>query len=227
MSVDTGQLRIPFARLGRLRVVPVAVVADAATAAPLGEALKAGGLPCVEVTLRTPAAMKALSVLAEDRDLLVGAGTVTRAEQVGPAVLAGAQFVVSPGFSPSVVAACQELGIPVLPGAATATEVLMALDAGLNCVKFFPAEAAGGLPALSALSAPYGGVQFVPTGGITAESMPSYLAHPAVLAVGGSWMVPPRLLAAGRFDEVSRLTEAAVAAAHPQDAPSEREVARG
>lgn len=226
MSTD-GDLRLPFARLGQLRVVPVAVVADAATAAPLGAALKAGGLPCVEVTLRTPAAMEALSILAEDLGLIVGAGTVTRAEQVLPAVLAGARFVVSPGFSPSVVAACQEAGIPVLPGVATATEVLMALDAGLNCVKFFPAEAAGGLPALSALSAPYGGVRFVPTGGITVETMPSYLAHPAVLAVGGSWMVPPRLLADGRFDEVTRLTEAAMAAAHPLDVSHEREVARG
>jgi 2-dehydro-3-deoxyphosphogluconate aldolase/(4S)-4-hydroxy-2-oxoglutarate aldolase len=224
MSVDSKQLRVPIARLARLRVVPVAVVADAATAAPLGAALKAGGLPCVEVTFRTPAAMTALSVLAEDPDLLVGAGTVTRAEQVEPAVAAGAQFVVSPGFSPSVVAACQELGIPVLPGAATATEVLMALDAGLNCVKFFPAEASGGLPALSALSAPYGDVGFVPTGGITPDTLPAYLAHPAVLAVGGSWMVAPKLLAAHRFDEITRLTEAAMSLAHPDGAPPQREV---
>lgn len=188
------------------------VVLDRAQdAAPLGRALLAGGLPCAEVTFRTPAAAEAIRELAADPRLLVGAGTVVRADQVDIAVAAGAAFVVSPGFSLAVVRRCQQVGVPVLPGVATPSEVMMALDAGLAAVKFFPAEANGGVSALKALSAPFGGMRFVPTGGITAGNLSAYLAVSSVLAVGGSWMVAPALIAAGDFDEVARLTSEAVA----------------
>jgi 2-dehydro-3-deoxyphosphogluconate aldolase/(4S)-4-hydroxy-2-oxoglutarate aldolase len=199
--------------LGGARVVPVVVIDDPALAAPLGEALLAGGLGCAEVTLRTPAALAALRELAAQPRLLVGAGTVVTAGQAEQAVAAGARFIVSPGFSRTVVRRCRELGVPVLPGVATATELMAALDEGVELVKFFPAQALGGVPMLRALAAPFGGVRFVPTGGITAELLPQYLAVPAVAAVGGSWMVAPQLLRAKRFDEVTALTAAAVAAA--------------
>lgn len=198
-------------RLAALRVVPVVVLDRAQDAAPLGRALLAGGLPCAEVTFRTPAAAEAIRELAADPRLLVGAGTVVRADQVDIAVAAGAAFVVSPGFSLAVVRRCQQVGVPVLPGVATPSEVMMALDAGLAAVKFFPAEANGGVSALKALSAPFGGMRFVPTGGITAGNLSAYLAVSSVLAVGGSWMVAPALIAAGDFDEVARLTSEAVA----------------
>lgn len=198
-------------RLAALRVVPVVVLDRAQDAAPLGRALLAGGLPCAEVTFRTPAAAEAIRELATDPRLLVGAGTVVRADQVDIAVAAGAAFVVSPGFSLAVVRRCQQVGVPVLPGVATPSEVMMALDAGLAAVKFFPAEANGGVSALKALSAPFGGMRFVPTGGITAGNLSAYLAVSSVLAVGGSWMVAPALIAAGDFDEVARLTSEAVA----------------
>ena len=198
-------------RLAVLRLVPVVVLDRVADAAPLGAALKAGGLPCVEVTFRTPAAEAAIKEMSSDPSLLIGAGTVVRAEQVDAALNAGASFVVSPGFSLAVVRRCQELGVPVLPGVATPSEVMMALDAGLDAVKFFPAETNGGVPALRAIAAPFAPMRFVPTGGVTASNLPDYLAVPSVLAVGGSWMVAPKLVAAGNFDEVTRLTAEAVA----------------
>lgn len=212
-AVQAAGGRSVFEELGRLRVLPVAQVDDPATAEWLGDALLRGGLPCVEVTLRAPRALEALALLAERRELMVGAGTVTRAAQVDQVVAAGATFVVSPGFSAGVVARCRRLGVPVLPGVATGTEVMMALDEGLEHVKFFPAQTSGGVAALSALGAPFAGVRFVPTGGITPQLMGSYLAHPVVLAVGGSWMVSPRLLAEGRADVVQRLAAEAVEAA--------------
>jgi 2-dehydro-3-deoxyphosphogluconate aldolase/(4S)-4-hydroxy-2-oxoglutarate aldolase len=185
------------------RYVPVVVLADAADAAPLAEALVAGGLPIAEVTFRTPAAEQALKTLAADTRLLVGAGTVFTRDQVDRAVAAGAQFVVSPGFSPSVVRHGRELGVPVLPGVATATELMAALDEGVDVVKFFPAEQLGGVGTLRALAAVFGGVRFVPTGGITAGLARSYLDVPAVAAVGGSWMVAPELIRAGAFDQIT------------------------
>jgi 2-dehydro-3-deoxyphosphogluconate aldolase/(4S)-4-hydroxy-2-oxoglutarate aldolase len=197
-------------RLGRLRLVPVAIVEDLAHAEPLAQALVAGGLPCVEVTMRTPAAERVLARMAEDPHLLVGAGTVVRPEQVERVVAAGARFVVTPGFSASVVAACRDVGVPVIPGVATATEVVMGLDAGLDVLKFFPAEASGGLDVLAALSAPFAGTRFIPTGGISLHNAGSYLGHPAVLAVGGSWMVAPALLSAGDFAGIEQRTREAV-----------------
>lgn len=197
----------------RPRLIPVVVLDRVEDAWPLGQALKAGGLPCAEVTLRTAAAEEAIRELAKDPDMLVGAGTVVTAEQVDLAVAAGACFVVSPGFSAAVVRRCLALGVPVLPGVATATEVMMALDAGLDAVKFFPAESSGGVAALRALTAPFSSMRFVPTGGVTAATLAGYLGVPRVLAVGGSWMVAPALLAAGDFAEVTRLTAEAVAIA--------------
>lgn len=197
--------------LARHRVVPVVVLDDVDRADALGAALVAGGLPVAEVTFRSPAAAGVLRRLADRGDLAVGAGTVLTAEQVDLAHSSGARFVVSPGLSAAVIDRCRVLGVPVLPGVSTASEIMQALDLGLDLVKFFPAEPNGGLPAIRALAAAFRQVRFVPTGGITADLAPSYLAHPAVAAVGGSWMVPPDLLAAGRWDEVSAFCAATVA----------------
>jgi 2-dehydro-3-deoxyphosphogluconate aldolase/(4S)-4-hydroxy-2-oxoglutarate aldolase len=195
------------------RLMPVVVVRDPAHAEPLGAALLAGGLRTAEVTFRTDAAAEAIRRMAQDERLVVGAGTVLTREQVDQAVAAGARYVVTPGFSVKVVEHCAQVGVPVFPGVATATEVQMALDAGLSTVKFFPAEQLGGVAMLKALTAPYGKVRFIPTGGISAANLADYLALPAVYAAGGSWMVAPDLLAAGAFDEIERLTADAVALA--------------
>jgi 2-dehydro-3-deoxyphosphogluconate aldolase/(4S)-4-hydroxy-2-oxoglutarate aldolase len=199
--------------IGAARVLPVVVLRDAKAAEPLAGALLDGGLRCAEVTFRTDAAAEAIGIMARRRDLLVGAGTVLTPEQVDRAVDAGARFVVSPGFGPAVVRRCAERAVPVFPGVATATEIQMALDAGLRTVKFFPAEQLGGAAMVNALAAPFRDVRFIPTGGVTADNLPAYLAVPAVLAVGGTWMVAPALLAAGEWGEVTRRTAAAVAAA--------------
>lgn len=203
--------------IGAGRILPVVVLADPAGAAPLAEALLAGGLRTAEVTFRTPAAADAIAAMAGHPGMLVGAGTVLTVEQVDRAVDAGARFVVSPGFGPAVVRRCQELDLPVFPGVSSATEIQMALDAGLDTVKFFPAEQLGGVGMVSALAAPFRSVRFIPTGGVSAANVADYLAHPAVLAVGGTWMVAPRLLDAGDWAEVTRLTAAAVAAARAAD----------
>lgn len=206
---DTAPLDVP-GELARGRLVPVIVIETPAAAEPLAAALVAGGLRCAEVTFRTDAAEAALRTMAADPRLLVGAGTVVHPDQVDRAVAAGARFIVSPGFSEAVVRRCRDLGVPVFPGVATASELMSALDAGLTVVKFFPAEPLGGVAMLKALAAPFPDVRFIPTGGITAAHLATYLAHPAVLAVGGSWMVAPKLIAAGAWDEISRLTAEAV-----------------
>ncbi|WP_425871260.1 bifunctional 4-hydroxy-2-oxoglutarate aldolase/2-dehydro-3-deoxy-phosphogluconate aldolase [Micromonospora sp. DT62] len=203
------------AAVGAARILPVVVLDAARDAAPLAEALVRGGLPCAEVTFRTDAAAESIRVMSERGDLLVGAGTVLTPAQVDRAVEAGARFVVTPGFSPAVVRRCQEAGVPVFPGVATGTEIQMALDAGLDTVKFFPAEQLGGVAMIKALAAPYRSVRFVPTGGVNTANLSDYLALPAVLAVGGTWMVAPDLIAAGRWDEVAARTAAAVEAARP------------
>ena len=196
--------------IARLRVLPVVVLERADDAANLGQALRAGGLPCAEVTFRTEAAEEAIRELAKDSDMLVGAGTVLRPEQVDLAAAAGARFIVTPGFSPTVVRCCLDRGMPVYPGVATATETQFALEAGLTVVKFFPAEAAGGVGAVKALSAPYPMMRFIPTGGISPRNLAAYLAQRSVLAVGGSWLVAPELIAAGDFEEITRRTADAV-----------------
>jgi len=199
------------------RLVPVVVLDDARDAEPLAEALIAGGLPIAEVTLRTPAALESIAIMARDPNLLVGAGTVVRPDDVARVVDAGARFVVSPGFSPAVVRECQRLGVPALPGIATATELQMALDAGLDTVKFFPASAAGGPAMVKALAAPFTEARFVPTGGIDEASLTSYFAIPSVLAVGGSWMVARKLVVSHDFATVTSLTEQACAAVRALD----------
>jgi 2-dehydro-3-deoxyphosphogluconate aldolase/(4S)-4-hydroxy-2-oxoglutarate aldolase len=199
--------------IGTHRLVPVVVLEDPRAARPLADALVAGGLRCAEVTFRTPAAEAALAAMAEDPRLLVGAGTVVRAEQVDRAVAAGARFVVSPGFSAAVVRRCRQAGVPVIPGVATATEIQAAGEEGLAVLKFFPAEPLGGLAMLTALATPFPEVRFVPTGGIRPAQLAGYLADPRVLAVGGTWMVAPKLVAAGDWDQISRLTAEAVALA--------------
>ncbi|MEU7932861.1 bifunctional 4-hydroxy-2-oxoglutarate aldolase/2-dehydro-3-deoxy-phosphogluconate aldolase [Micromonospora echinofusca] len=203
------------AAVGAARILPVVVLDAARDAAPLADALVRGGLRSAEVTFRTDAAAEAIRVMSERPDLLVGAGTVLTPAQVDQAVEAGARFVVTPGFSPAVVRRCQELGVPVFPGVATGTEIQMALDAGLDTVKFFPAEQLGGVGMIKALAAPYRSVRFIPTGGVNTANLADYLALPAVLAVGGTWMVAPDLIAAGRWDEVAARTAAAVEAARP------------
>lgn len=198
-------------RIGAARLVPVVVLDDAAQAAPLAEALVAGGLPVAEVTFRTAAAVESIKAMSARDDMLVGAGTVLSADQVDAAVDAGASYVVSPGFSESVVRRCAERGVLALPGTVTATEIQAALAAGLRAVKFFPAETSGGAPAIKALAGPFGDLLFVPTGGIGPKNLAQYTAISAVLAVGGSWMVPRDAIAAGDFDRVTTLTAEAVA----------------
>lgn len=200
------------------RLVPVVVLDEAADAKPLAAALVAGNLPVAEVTFRTAAAVEAIRIMADHGDMLVGAGTVLTGQQVDQAVNAGASYIVSPGLSRAVVERCQEHGVPVLPGAVTATEIQAALELGLSTVKFFPAGTSGGAAAISALAAPFGGVRFVPTGGIGPKNLHEYLSIPAVVAVGGSWMVSKDLLRAGDFAQITRLAAEAVAAAGQHNA---------
>ncbi|MFE5144296.1 bifunctional 4-hydroxy-2-oxoglutarate aldolase/2-dehydro-3-deoxy-phosphogluconate aldolase [Streptomyces fagopyri] len=183
----------------------------ATMAGPLAEALVRGGARCAEVTFRTPEAEQVLKAMAAHGGLTAGAGTVLTPEQAERAVAAGARFVVSPGFDPHVVAKCRMSGVPILPCIATATELLRALRAGINTVKLFPAAALGGVPMLKSPAAPFTQVRFVPTGGIGHARMSGYLAHPAVLAVGGSRMATAGHLERGEYPEIRRLTTEAVA----------------
>ena len=197
-------------------LIPVAVIDDHTSAAPLGRALAAAGGQVIEVTFRTAAAERAIADLAEQDALLVGAGTVIRPGQVDAARAAGAQFIVSPGFDLRVVERCLELGLAVVPGVASASEIMAALAAGLSLVKLFPAEPLGGLALLRALHGPFPDVRFIPTGGVTEQNAAGYLRLPYVAAIGGSWMVAPSLIAAGDFDEITRLTANALALTVPQ-----------
>jgi 2-dehydro-3-deoxyphosphogluconate aldolase/(4S)-4-hydroxy-2-oxoglutarate aldolase len=195
------------------RLVPVIEITDVAQALPLAEALVQGGLPVAEVTFRSAAAPESIKRMCTVPGLCVGAGTIINVDQARRALDCGAQYFVSPGLFPKVVAFALENKIPIYPGVATPTDIGTALDLGVNVLKFFPAEALGGLKTLKAFSAPFPQVKFVPTGGINEANLASYLAHPKVVACGGSWMVEKSLLAAGRFDEVARLVAAAVALA--------------
>jgi len=200
-----------LSELRRLRLVPLIVIDDPARAVPLGKALAAGGLPCAEVAFRTPAAREALARMAgECPDVLVGAGTVLSTKQVDYAHAAGARFIVSPGLDERVVRRSQELGLPVFPGVCTPTEIGAALALGLHVVKFFPAESMGGLPFLKAVAAPFGDVEFVPTGGIGESHLASYLAFKRVVACGGSWMAPQQWIADGAFDMIRTAVAKAV-----------------
>ena len=195
----------------KLGIIPVVVIDDAKDAVPLAKALCEGGLPVAEVTFRTDAAEEAIRLMSEAYpEMLVGAGTVLTTEQVDRAVAAGAKFIVSPGLNPKVVKYCQEKNVPITPGTARPTDIEMALELGLEVVKFFPAEQNGGLPMIKAMAAPYTKVKFMPTGGINAKNLKSYLDFDKIIACGGSWMVPKDLVAAGNFDEIKRLTREAV-----------------
>lgn len=195
------------------KLVPVVVLERATDADNLADALVSGGLPVAEVTFRTDAAEDSIRAMSTRGDLIVGAGTVLTVDQVDRAVGAGARFIVSPGTSTKVIEHCQELQIPILPGAVTATEIQMVLDLGLDVVKFFPASTSGGAAAIAALSAPFRGIRFVPTGGVSTANLGDYLRLPCIPAAGGSWMVGPKLIAAGEFDEIQALTTKAVALA--------------
>jgi 2-dehydro-3-deoxyphosphogluconate aldolase/(4S)-4-hydroxy-2-oxoglutarate aldolase len=208
-------MRIPMTQilqqLGTLGLIPVVAIDRAEDAPALAQALLAGGLPCAEITFRTVAAPEAIRLMtATCPDMLVGAGTVLSVEQAQQAVLAGAKFIVSPGFDPDVVAWCLAHAVPVTPGVITPTEVALALKKGLKVLKFFPAEAAGGAAYLKAIAAPYGGAKFIPTGGISANNLAAYLSLPMVHACGGSWMVPKQLISAGNFDKIAAITREAV-----------------
>ena len=198
-----------IALLLRIRVIPVVVLNDANDAAPLGAALQAGGLPLAEVTLRTAAAIESLRILSSNPNIIAGAGTVITADQVDSAVDAGARFIVSPGFSEAVIERAREHAVPVIPGVATATELIRVVALGIDLVKFFPAIPLGEIPAIQALSSAFPGVRFVPTGGVSEQNAVQFLAIDSVVAVGGSWMVPSRLISAGDFAGVQRLAREA------------------
>ena len=197
-------------QIGATGIVPVVVLNKVADAEPLAEALIKGGLPCAEVTFRTDAAEESIrSISKKFPDMFVGAGTVLTTEQVDRAIGAGAKFIVSPGLNPKVVEYCIKKGYPITPGIMTPTELEVALGFGLDVVKFFPAENAGGLKMIKAMSAPYTMMKFMPTGGINATNVRDYLACDKILACGGSWMVKGDLINAGNFAEIEKLTREA------------------
>jgi len=201
-----------FEQFKKIGIIPVVVLDDAKDAAPLAEALCEGGLPCAEVTFRTAAAADVIRIMSEKYpEMLVGAGTVLTKEQVDKAVECGAKFIVSPGLNPEIVKYCIEKGIPITPGTQTPSEMEQAIELGLKVVKFFPAEPAGGLKMIKALAAPYVGLSFMPTGGISAANVREYLKFDRIIACGGSWMVKADLVKAGRFDEIKALTAEAAA----------------
>lgn len=191
-------------------VVPVVVLEDAKDAVPLGQALCEGGIPCAEVTFRTEAAEESIRRMKEAfPDMLVGAGTVLSVEQAERAIKAGAEFIVSPGFDPEVVDYCLKRRIPVFPGCVTPTEITQAVKRGLQVIKFFPAEQYGGLATIRALSAPYPGIRFMPTGGVSPDNLKTYLSCDRIIACGGSWMVKAGMIREGAFDRICEMTKEA------------------
>lgn len=188
--------------IARLQVVPAVVIDDVASAAPLAEAMIRGGLPCVEVTLRTPAALEAIRVLSRMENLSVGAGTVVSLAQLDQALAAGARYIVTPGLDPSIVRACQDKDVAVFPGAVTPTEIMQAASLGLPAVKFFPSHVYGGLSGIEALSGPFPEMKFLPTGGINLTNLATFLSHPNVLACGGTWMAKREWIRDGKFDQI-------------------------
>jgi len=193
-------------------VVPVLVIERLADAAPLARALTAGGLYAIEVTLRTACALEAITAIAaEVPDAVVGAGTVLNGRQYDQATDAGARFIVSPGLTDGLLAAAASSPVPLLPGIANASDLMRGLDAGLTHFKFFPAETSGGAPAIKALGGPFGDVRFCPTGGITLAKAPTYLGLANVLCVGGAWVCPADLVAAGAWDQITDLAREAAA----------------
>ena len=197
-------------KIGQMGIVPVVVLNDVKNAVPLAQSLINGGLPCAEVTFRTEAAQQSIAEISKNfPQMFVGAGTILTTEQVDRAVDAGAKFIVSPGFNPKVVEYCIKKGYPVTPGIMTPTELEMALEFGLDVVKFFPAENAGGLKMIKAMAAPYTKMKFMPTGGINPQNVREYLQCDKILACGGSWMVKGDLINSGNFAEIEKLTKEA------------------
>ena len=195
-------------------VVPVVVLNDADDAIPLADALIKGGLPCAEVTFRTDAAEESIRRICESfPDMLVGAGTVLTTKQVERAHKAGAKFIVSPGFDPEIIDCCISIGLPVLPGCITPSEIAQAVKRGLKVVKFFPAEQSGGVAMIKAMAAPYSMVKFMPTGGISTKNLADYLSCDKILCCGGSWMVKEDLIKSGSFDKITDMTRDATALA--------------
>ncbi|WP_434471130.1 bifunctional 4-hydroxy-2-oxoglutarate aldolase/2-dehydro-3-deoxy-phosphogluconate aldolase [Aeromonas veronii] len=199
-------------QLQALKVIPVIAIEQAEDIIPLGAALANNGLPVAEITFRSAAAVEAIRLLRQSQpEMLIGAGTVLNREQVIVAKEAGATFIVSPGFNPNTVKACQELNIPIIPGVNNPSTIEAALEMGLTTLKFFPAEASGGSAMIKALLAPYTQITLMPTGGISTHNINEYLAIPRVIACGGSWMVDKKLIAEKQWEEIGRLTREAVA----------------
>lgn len=198
-------------KISLIGIVPVVKIEDVEKAVPLAKALYEGGIPVAEITFRTEQAEEAIRRIAKELpDMLVGAGTVLTTEQVDRAVNAGAKFVVSPGFNPTVVEYCVNKGIPITPGCINPSDVERAIGFGLEVVKFFPAEACGGIKMIKALAGPFGNIKFMPTGGIDANNLNEYLSFPKVLACGGSWMVPEKAIKAGEFEKITSLAREAM-----------------
>ncbi|EMF9031856.1 bifunctional 4-hydroxy-2-oxoglutarate aldolase/2-dehydro-3-deoxy-phosphogluconate aldolase [Vibrio parahaemolyticus] len=199
-------------QLKALKVIPVIAIDKAEDIIPLGKILAENGLPAAEITFRSAAAAEAIRLLRETQpDMLIGAGTVLNREQAIAAKEAGATFIVSPGFNPNTVKACQEIGIDIVPGVNNPSTVEAALEMGLTTLKFFPAEASGGINMMKSLLAPYTDIELMPTGGINPANIKDYLAIPRVLACGGTWMVDKKLIEEGNWEELARLTREAVA----------------
>lgn len=193
-------------------VIPVVVIDDAADAVPLAKALVAGGLPAIEITLRTDAGLEAIKQVADNvPDAIVGAGTILNGAQYDAAVAAGSKFVVSPGFTTALAEHVGDNPVPLLPGATSASEIMTAMDYGYSVLKFFPAEQSGGTPFLKSLSSVFGGVTFCPTGGISASTAPDYLALPNVVCIGGSWVTPKKAIADGNWETITQLAKEAAA----------------
>ena len=206
-----GKMNAVLEQISKIGIVPVVKIDRAEDALPLAKALCAGGLPCAEVTFRTDAAEESIRIMTtEYPEMFVGAGTVLTIDQVDRAMGAGAKFIVSPGFDPEIVDYCLGKDIPVFPGCITPSEVAQAVKRGLKIVKFFPAEQFGGVSTIKAMAAPYVGLKFMPTGGVNAKNLESYLSCDKIIACGGSWMVKGDLVKAGKFDEIKAMTEEAV-----------------
>lgn len=199
-------------QIGAIQLVPVIKLTDENQAVPLGKALKNGGIPVAEITFRTQCAAAAIGRMAKQLpDVLVGAGTVITIEQVQQAVAAGAKFIISPGFDPVVVEYCLAHNIPIIPGCSNASDLCQAVRLGLETVKFFPAEAAGGIHTLKAFFAPFASLHFIPTGGINETNVADYLTYKQVLACGGSWMAPEKLIQAADWDGITAVARKALA----------------
>ena len=200
-----------YTKIREAGIIPVITIDDEVQAVPLAQALRKGNMKCIEITLRTEKALNAIAIIKEKfPDCIIGAGTVLTIEQVKEAITMGADFIVSPGSNPRVIDYCKKQDIIIIPGVATPSEIEMNLEMGIKVMKFFPAEACGGLNMIKAMSAPYGNVMFMPTGGINEANVKFYLENNKVIACGGSWMVQKQLIEQGKFSEITRLAARAM-----------------